>query len=298
MAESIPAEEQSNYETFRDCMSEPIMKALAAPMEKPKPKKKRHAKKGSKSGGKDAVATQNTVDANAATGADAEDLGEFIEVHTLKPATSFLVLRLLTSHQYLSALIFPCLPLSLRTLTHALYTSDPVLQETYSTPLSASTSTSLLSLIPPTALDSLESYGLLPSPYDPIDLSNLLIPPLTAYITAVTAPPPIWSTTRTSACELCARDWVPLTYHHLIPKAAHARVLKRGWHTEDRLNSVAWLCRACHSFVHGLASNEELARRFYTVELIVEGGEEGDVEARDKVAAWVKWVGGVRWKSR
>lgn len=93
MAEPIPAEEQSNYETFRDCMSEPIMKALAAPMEKPKPKKKRHAKKGSKSGVveggrgggekkvKDAVVTQN---ANAST-TDAEDLGEFIEVHRLPP---------------------------------------------------------------------------------------------------------------------------------------------------------------------------------------------------------------------
>lgn len=91
---------------------------------------------------------------------------------------------------------------------------------------------------------------------------------------------------------------MPLTYHHLIPKAAHARVLKRGWHTEDRLNSVAWLCRACHSFVHRLAGNEELAKKYYTVELIVEGGTEGDVEMRERVDAWVKWVGGVRWKSR
>ena len=39
MAEPIPAGEQSNYETFRDCMSEPIIKVLAAPIEKPKPKK-------------------------------------------------------------------------------------------------------------------------------------------------------------------------------------------------------------------------------------------------------------------
>jgi hypothetical protein len=75
-------------------------------------------------------------------------------------------------------------------------------------------------------------------------------------------------------------------------------VLKRGWHTPDRLNSVAWLCRACHSFVHRLASNEELARAFYTVDLIVQGGVQGDAEMRERVEAWVKWVGGVRWKSR
>ena len=50
---------------------------------------------------------------------------------------------------------------------------------------------------------------------------------------------------------------------------------KRGWHGEEVLNSVAWLCRACHSFVHGLVGNEELARGFYTVELILEGGVDG-----------------------
>lgn len=74
--------------------------------------------------------------------------------------------------------------------------------------------------------------------------------------------------------------------------------MKRGWHTEDKLNSVAWLCRACHSFVHRLASNEGLARWFYTVDLIKEGGVDEDVEKRESVEGWVKWVAGVRWKSR
>lgn len=84
MAEPIPAEEQSNYETFRDCMSEVVLKALAAPTEKPKPKKKRHAKKGSKSGKSD-VARQDKAVENSTQDShtnDAEDLGEFIEVHT------------------------------------------------------------------------------------------------------------------------------------------------------------------------------------------------------------------------
>ena len=60
MAEPIPAGEQSNYETFRDCMSEPIIKALATPIEKPKPKKKRHAKKGSKSGKSEVMKQEST----------------------------------------------------------------------------------------------------------------------------------------------------------------------------------------------------------------------------------------------
>ncbi|KAF5846924.1 hypothetical protein GGP41_003204 [Bipolaris sorokiniana] len=280
MAEPIPAEEQSNYETFRDCTSELVLKALAAPTEKPKAKKKRYAKKGSKSGKRDVSPDDKAIsNGNEDTqSTDAEDLGEFIE--------------------YLSALIFPSLPPSLRTLTHTLFTSSPSLEEIYSPPLSAATRTILLSSITPSAIDSLESYALLPLASDQTDHHNLLTPLFTAYITAVTAPPPIWSSTRTSACELCGRDWVPLTYHHLIPKSAHARVLKRGWHAEERLNSVAWLCRACHSFVHGLVGNEELARSFYTVELIVGGGVGGDEEVRERVDRWVKWVGGVRWKSR
>lgn len=56
------------------------------------------------------------------------------------------------------------------------------------------------------------------------------------------APPPAWSSTRAAECEICERD-VPLTYHHLIPRATHAKALKRKWHPEALLNSVAWLCR-------------------------------------------------------
>jgi len=87
MAEAIPAEEQSNYETFRDCLSEPVLKALAAPIEKPTPKKKRrHAKRESK-GRESDIAQQETAlgikPSSEAQQADAEDLGEFIEVRPL-----------------------------------------------------------------------------------------------------------------------------------------------------------------------------------------------------------------------
>ena len=105
---------------------------------------------------------------------------------------------------------------------------------------------------------------------------------------AVTAGPPVWATTRTDACEICERDWIPLSYHHLIPRAVHAKVVKRGWHAEWVLGSVAWLCRACHSFVHRMASNEELAREWYTVERILE---------REDVRDWARWVGRIRWKA-
>ena len=86
MVETIPAEEQSNYETFRDCLSEPVLKALAAPVEKPKPKKKRHAKKSSKDKNCNVEKSKGETETNAiisngdAQPSDAEDLGEFIEV--------------------------------------------------------------------------------------------------------------------------------------------------------------------------------------------------------------------------
>lgn len=65
--------------------------------------------------------------------------------------------------------------------------------------------------------------------------------------------------------------------------------MKRGWHEEWELNKVAWLCRACHSFVHRAASNEELAKTLYSVELLAE---------REDVQAFVGWIGRVRWKKR
>ncbi|PUU77013.1 hypothetical protein B9Z19DRAFT_1087181 [Tuber borchii] len=36
------------------------------------------------------------------------------------------------------------------------------------------------------------------------------------------------------------------------------------------INSVAWLCRPCHSTVHRCAPNEVLAREYYTVALLLE----------------------------
>ncbi|OKL59109.1 hypothetical protein UA08_05598 [Talaromyces atroroseus] len=112
--------------------------------------------------------------------------------------------------------------------------------------------------IPVSVAESLSVYAILP---ESLDLTAAFLRPvLTDYITSVTSGPPVWASTRTESCEICERDWIPLSYHHLIPREVHAKVLKRGWHDEWQLNSVAWLCRACHSFVHRMASNEELAR--------------------------------------
>ncbi|KAF2789753.1 hypothetical protein K505DRAFT_89894, partial [Melanomma pulvis-pyrius CBS 109.77] len=44
MTERIPEHEQSNYEIFRECVSVPVLKALAVPAEKPK--RRREKKRG------------------------------------------------------------------------------------------------------------------------------------------------------------------------------------------------------------------------------------------------------------
>jgi hypothetical protein len=69
----------------------------------------------------------------------------------------------------------------------------------------------------------------------------------------------------------------------------HEKVVKRGWHAREELNNVAWLCRACHSFVHGTWGHEELARELFTVERLL---------AREEVRRFGAWVGRVRWKAR
>ena len=178
------------------------------------------------------------------------------------------------------------LPIDLRELSYSLVQSDPRVASKYTDPLSSRVAAPGLLNIPPTVLDSVEAYALLP---DSTDLSSLVSSVIIEYISVIAAPPPVWTDTRVSACEMCDRDWIPLTYHHLIPKQIHAKALKRHWHEEWTLNSVAWLCRACHSFVHRIASNEQLAKDLWSVELLM---------AREDVQAWAKWVGRVRWKSK
>ncbi|EAW08079.1 uncharacterized protein ACLA_028040 [Aspergillus clavatus NRRL 1] len=175
---------------------------------------------------------------------------------------------------------------NLQSLSYSSVQHDPALADKYTPPLTRTTLESLTATIPVSVSDSLSVYGLIP---DPADLPDFLNPVLTEYVGSVTAAPPVWASTRTDACEICERDWIPLSYHHLIPRGVHAKVLKKGWHEEWMLNSVAWLCRACHSFVHRMASNEELAREYYTVDRILE---------REDVQDWARWVGRVRWKAR
>ena len=254
-------QDADNYETFRDCVFAAVTQNLAPAA--------------TKTQGRKSVKVANTK-----SGSLPDQHDHHLDATQNQPDPS----ELADFSDYVANEIFYSLPANLRSLTHETIKND-VLSDKYSLPLTLSNLEDISTSIPASVTDTLTSYSLINPPSS--DLQSFLAPILSSYISSVIIPPPPPSTTRTTECELCGRSWIPLTYHHLIPRSTHERALKRNWHPEALLQSVAWLCRACHSFVHRMASNEELAKEWFTIERI---------EARDDVQKWTSWIGRVRWK--
>jgi hypothetical protein len=247
----------NNYAIFRECISGSI---AWKPEGKPTRAKRRNAKRAKH----DLLEDASTEIINER--ADPEELAEFID--------------------FIASEIFSTLPSEIQILSYSSIQQDNELATRLKVPISRSLLDSLTVAVPLSVSESLSVYGLIP---ESSNLPEFLNSILNDYLLGVTTGPPVWQNTRKSACEICERDWIPLSYHHLIPKQVHSKVLKRGWHEEWKLNSVAWLCRACHCFVHRMASNEDLARNWYTVDRILE---------REDVQEWARWVGRVRWKAK
>ncbi|KAK2784107.1 hypothetical protein FQN52_009272 [Onygenales sp. PD_12] len=244
-----------NYETFRECVSQALIQKSAEKPSKAPPRRK------NKDVQQPVQSSLTGLEAN-----DPEELAEFID--------------------YIAGEAFSSLPEEVQSLSFSAVQGNSSLAAKYAEPLERATLDSLTTTVSLSVSESLSVYGLIP---DASDFPRFFDPILTGYISAAQTGPPKWSETRTTACEICERDWIPLTYHHLIPREVHAKVLKRKWHEEWKLNSVAWICRACHSFVHKMASNEELAREWYTVERILQ---------REDVQHFAQWVGRIRWKAK
>ncbi|KAL8653017.1 MAG: hypothetical protein Q9226_004012 [Calogaya cf. arnoldii] len=255
----ISGELQDNLELFRDCLSGPLVQRLVVDNGKASGKSKAKRRKRRP---KDV----EHVSEPTASGSPAEELVDFVD--------------------YIANELFSSFSPEVQSLSYSGIQNVPRAGEKFSDPLPSAVLEQILATVSPAIAESLEAYHVLDSQ---ADLPRFLTPVLQEYVNASTAAPPIWSTTRPSACEICERDWIPLTYHHLIPKQIHAKATKRGWHEKWRLNSVAWVCRACHSFVHRIASNEELAKDYWSVDKLME---------REDVIAWANWVGRVRWKAK
>ncbi|KAL8766678.1 MAG: hypothetical protein Q9209_006608 [Squamulea sp. 1 TL-2023] len=255
----VSAELPNNFELFRDSLSGPLVQKLAVDQGKSSKKRK---PKGRKRQPEDVEHEPEKEDVRSTS----EELGDFVD--------------------YVANELFSSFPSEVQSLSYSGLQSDPRAAERFSDPLPTTVIENILATVSSFIAESLEAYGLLDCQ---ADLPKFLTPVLQEYVNAATAAPPIWSNTRASACEICERDWIPLTYHHLIPKQIHAKAIKRAWHQEWQLNSVAWLCRACHNFVHRIASNEELAKDYWSVHRLME---------RDDVGAWANWIGRVRWKAK
>ncbi|TDQ42072.1 HNH endonuclease [Aureibacillus halotolerans] len=71
-------------------------------------------------------------------------------------------------------------------------------------------------------------------------------------------------------CELCGRHDIVTTLHHLTPKE------KGGTH-----GATAALCRPCHKQVHALFTNEELAKHYYSIELL---------QTEERLHKFIRWI--------
>lgn len=84
------------------------------------------------------------------------------------------------------------------------------------------------------------------------------------------------------SCELCGRDEVALTRHHLIPQSRHNKArTKKNFSREAMKTEIAMLCPACHAQVHELFSNQELANYYHTVERLKDHSD---------MAKFINWV--------
>ena len=109
MGETIPLVEQDNFETFRDHLSEPILKALVVPTQKTAKKKRSSRKRKDGKDGKTCVTKPKPVteiSPNPGVEEDqttVEDLGEFIDVrNALVAMASVLTSHIVPRYAYLS----------------------------------------------------------------------------------------------------------------------------------------------------------------------------------------------------
>ncbi|KAI0445213.1 hypothetical protein F4803DRAFT_508978 [Xylaria telfairii] len=282
----IPEDEKRNYELFRDCLATALLEKISEPQTKPRRRTKAKSKKKTTISPPSPHKTPK-VESHAAKDQDPSDKSINSHTEQLKDESAIQDDDLADFTDYIATEIYACVPPELKTIDYHEYIASPTLQTQYSLPLTGADISTHLPSLDPGISDSLSAYGITREEKQGIE--EFLAPVLTAFLQALSTPPPPPSSTRADACEICGRDWINLSYHHLIPRFVHSKAVKRGWHREADLQNVAWLCGACHRFVHRFANHEELARRFYTVELLLESEE---------VRRWAEWVGRLRWKGR
>lgn len=90
----------------------------------------------------------------------------------------------------------------------------------------------------------------------------------------------------TGTCELCERENVETTRHHLIPVARHKNKKTKKETTYHERHTVAHICRSCHSQLHALFTEKELERVFNTIEKL---------KAHSDVQVFIAWIKTKSW---
>ena len=94
-------------------------------------------------------------------------------------------------------------------------------------------------------------------------------------------PEPIRLPPQPDHCELCRRP-VPLTRHHLIPKALHNKpYVQKQYAKSERITATLWVCRACHNQIHRLFSEKELALSYNSRDALL---------SDDRLQTFVSWL--------
>jgi len=84
------------------------------------------------------------------------------------------------------------------------------------------------------------------------------------------------------ACELCGREGVELTRHHLIPRTRHRnRRVRRRFSRDELTRRILLVCRPCHSQIHALLSEKELADHYHSREALL---------AHPGIRRFVAWI--------
>lgn len=83
-------------------------------------------------------------------------------------------------------------------------------------------------------------------------------------------------------CQLCMREGLELTRHHLIPRMRHRnRRIQKLYERDEMNHSILWVCRPCHSHIHKIISEKDMALEFNTREKLL---------AQQQVQDFIHWI--------
>ena len=82
-------------------------------------------------------------------------------------------------------------------------------------------------------------------------------------------------------CELCKREVCEITKHHLVPKGTRKKKLISKKFDKNYFEKTIWVCCLCHQQLHKFYTEIELAKDFWSLELIL---------ADEKICKFLEWA--------